>query len=156
MDCQSLQDDLEAVYSWADRINMTFNSDKFEWVRYCVGSNAPPAYHYVGPDKAVISEKADLRDLGVRMSNDLSFNLQRDKVVASAAQMVSWGFRTFTSRGKHVMLVLLRSLVQPHLDYCSQLWSPTSQGQINKIEDVQKSLVSKIQDRGLDGLPTPQ
>ena len=30
------------------------------------------------------------------------------------------------------MMVLLKSLVQPHLDYCSQLWSPSSQGQIDK------------------------
>ena len=43
-----------------------------------------------------------------------------------------------------------KSLVQPHLDYCSQLWSPSSQGHINKLENVQKSLVNKIWDKGLD------
>ena len=50
------------------------------------------------------------------------------------------------------MLVLLKSLVQPHLDYCSQLWCPSSQGHINGIENVQKSLVKQIWDRGLAGL----
>ena len=50
------------------------------------------------------------------------------------------------------MMVLMKSLVQPHLDYCSQLWSPSSQGLINKLEEVQKSLVSKIRDRHLVGL----
>ena len=48
------------------------------------------------------------------------------------------------------MMVLLKSLVQPHLDYCSQLWSPYSQGQIKKLENVQKSLVNKILDMGLE------
>ena len=42
------------------------------------------------------------------------------------------------------MLVILKSLVQPHLDYCCQLWSPPSQYNINMLEDVQKSLVMKI------------
>ena len=44
---------------------------------------------------------------------------------------------------------MFRSLVQPHLDYCSQLWCPSSQQAINKIEGVQKSLVSKIRDSRL-------
>ena len=50
------------------------------------------------------------------------------------------------------MLVLFKSLVQPHMDYCSQLWSPSSQLQINKLESVQRSLISKISDYSLEGL----
>ena len=86
------------------------------------------------------------------MSSDLTFTLQIEKVITTSNQMVGWGLRTFRSRGSHLMLVILKSLVQPHLDYCSQLWSPCSQGLINKIEDVQRSLVSKIWGRNLSGL----
>ena len=50
------------------------------------------------------------------------------------------------------MMVILKSLVQPHLDYCSQLWSPSSQGQINKLEGVQKSLVNRIWDKVLGNM----
>ena len=50
------------------------------------------------------------------------------------------------------MMELMRSLVQPHLDYCSQLWNPSTQSLINKLEGVQKSLVCKIIDRNLEGL----
>ena len=60
--------------------------------------------------------------------------------------------RTFRGRSSYVLLTLFKSLVQPPLDYCSQLWSPTSQSGINKIEQVQKSLVSKITDSRLQGL----
>ena len=48
-----------------------------------------------------------------------------------------------------LLLTILKSLVQPHLDYCSLLWSPDTQGKINAIEKVQKNLLSKIQDRRL-------
>ena len=38
------------------------------------------------------------------------------------------------------------------MDYCSQLWSPGDQTSINKIEDVQRHLLSRIKDRRLHGL----
>ena len=44
------------------------------------------------------------------------------------------------------MLTLMKSLVQPKIDYCSQLCSPTDQGSINKSESVQR------QDHRLHGL----
>ena len=50
------------------------------------------------------------------------------------------------------MLTILKSLVQPKLDYCSQLWSPGDQASINKLEAVQYHLVNRIKDRGLDSL----
>ena len=49
-------------------------------------------------------------------------------------------------------MFLFKSLVQPHLDYCSQLWSPLSQSSINKIEQVQRSLVKQIWDPSMAGL----
>ena len=69
--------------------------------------------------------------------------------MTTASQVAGWGLRTFRTRSRRVMLPLLKSLVQPHLDYCSQLWSPSSQQLINKIEGVQKSLVNRINDKEL-------
>ena len=43
-------------------------------------------------------------------------------------------------------------MVQPTLDYCSQLWSPGDQATINKLESVQRHLVNRIKDRALTGL----
>ena len=50
------------------------------------------------------------------------------------------------------MVTLLKSLVQPKLDYCSQLWSPVDQGSINSLEAVQRHLVDRIQESKLIGL----
>ena len=43
------------------------------------------------------------------------------------------------------MKTLWKSLVQPKIDYCSQLWSPSDQEAINKIESVQRHFTSKVQ-----------
>ena len=69
-----------------------------------------------------------------------------------ASQMIGWGLRTFRGRSSFLLLTMFKSLVQPHLDYCSQLWSPSTQEEINKIESVQKSLVSRIHDGRLRNL----
>ena len=151
-DCEQLQSDLHSIYDWAENINMVFNSAKFEWIRYSVKKDVAPTFSYLGPDSANIEQKDSLRDLGVLLNSDLSFSIQIEKAVSSASQMVGWGLRTFRGRSSYLLLTLFKSLVQPHLDYCSQLWSPSLQSEINKIEQVQKSLVSKINDRRLGGL----
>ena len=43
------------------------------------------------------------------------------------------------------MLVIWKSLIQSRLDYCSQLWSPSSAAEIGKIEDVQRQFTKKIE-----------
>ena len=151
-DCDQLQGDLNRIYSWANQVNMVFNGSKFEWIRYVADSDMATDYQYTGPDQASIKQKNNLKDLGVHLSSDLKFSLQIQKVVSSASQMVGWGLRTFRGRSSYLLLTIFKSLVQPHLDYCSQLWSPTSQGDINKIESVQRSLVSRILDSRLRGL----
>ena len=50
------------------------------------------------------------------------------------------------------MMTILKSLVQPKLDYCSQLWSPSDQTSINQLESVQRHLVNRICDRRLFSL----
>ena len=150
-DCAHLQSDLQSVYSWADTVNMTFNSDKFEWVRYAIDQDSAPPFQYLSPDQSNIEQKDNLRDLGVRLSSDLSFSLQIEKVVTTASQMVGWAMRTFRSRGSYLLITMFKSLVQPHLDYCSQLWCPSLQEQVNKIERVQRSLISRIRDQRLLG-----
>ena len=61
-----------------------------------------------------------------------------------ARDMCSWILRTFSSRSPLLMITLWKSLVQPILDYCSQLWCPIKLGQIKQLEEVQKSFTRKI------------
>ena len=151
-DCSSLQSDLNLIYSWAEEVNMKFNSDKFECLRYFTNQEAAPAFQYLAPDGQPIQVKSNLRDLGVQLSSDLSFTIHIENVITAATKLVGWGLRTFLSRSRSVMLTLLKSLIQPKLDYCSQLWSPSDQKSINKLEAVQHHLVERIRDKRLIGL----
>ena len=63
--------------------------------------------------------------------------------------MAGWALRTFRRRGRGMMLTILRTLVQPRLDYCSQLWSPRDQTSINRLESIQRQFISNIDDSNL-------
>ena len=147
-DCKALQEDLQTIYNWAEKVNMTFNSEKFECVRYWPGTS-PPDFFYQAPDLTKIEEKTQLRDLGVEISSDLKFNDYISNIVTSASMMVGWAMRTFRKRSRATMMTIWKSLVQPKLDYCSQLWSPSDQASIALLEGVQRSFTSKI--AGMEG-----
>ena len=148
-DCQALQDDLSGIYRWAEDVNMVFNSEKFECLRFWPGKTSVPEFVYKSPDGSIIEEKKDLRDLGVQLSSDLSFSIHIQNTVASANQLIGWAMRTFRRRSRLVMMTIWKSLIQSKLDYCSQLWSPVDQLSISKLESVQRHFTSQIS--GLDG-----
>ena len=70
-DCQSLQEDLSSLYSWASEVGMSFNAGKFEHLRF--GSTEENVFQYLAPDGSIIQTKESLRDLGVRIISNLSF-----------------------------------------------------------------------------------
>ena len=98
----------------------------------------------MAPDDVNIAVKSSLRDLGVEVSSDLTFKIHITKTVTAASRLVGWGLRTFRRRGFGLMKTLWKSLIQPKLDYCSQLWSPEDQDSINSIEAVQRHFLSKV------------
>ena len=53
--------------------------------------------------------------------------------------------RTFKSRARLHMLTLWKTQVMCHLDYCSQLWSPSRIGLIQSLEILQKSYFNRIE-----------
>ena len=104
-DCQALQDDLTTVYYWAEDVNMTFNSEKFECIRYWP-INTKPDYINKSSDGSVIEEKDHLRDLGVEMASDLTFSIHISNTVTAANRLVGWALRSFWRRSRLVMLTL--------------------------------------------------
>ena len=131
-DCSSLQSDLGIIYSWASRVNMHFNGDKFECLRFWPSNTSTaPEFEYKGPAGEVIEVKNNLKDLGVHLSSDLSFTFYVEKTVTAASKLAGWGLRIFRRINLSMMKIIWKSLVQPKLDYCSQFWSPGDQDYIN-------------------------
>ena len=149
-DTKALQTDLGSIYKWAEENNMMFNFQKFECLRY--GGNtelkATTKYTTMNGDNITVMDHA--KDLGVTMSSSGTFRQHISNVTNTAYQLSGWVLRTFRTRHRIPMLTLWKSLILSKLDYCSQLWSPTQTGDIQSLEQVQRSFVRRIS--GIDHL----
>ena len=144
-DVHHLQEDLNKVFSWATENNMQFNGEKFELLRYGPNTNLKGTTSLHTENGQVINPEPHVKCLGVHLSDDACFHYHITEAVNKAKRMAGWVLRTFASREREVMLTLWKALVQPALDYCSQLWSPHKKGEIQKLESVQRSFTKQIQ-----------
>lgn len=144
LDVTVLQNDLNLIYEWCDKNNAALNHGKFECLRYGQDESIKASTAYQSNLGTAIKICDSVSDLGVTVTPDACFNAQISKVCASANLKCGWILRTFLSRERLPLLTLWRSLVQPLLDYCCQLWSPAAVGLIQNIERVQASFLKKM------------
>lgn len=147
-DAALLQEDLNTIYSWATKNNMMFNESKFEVLRYGNDISIKENTSY-NTNQGPIEVKNSLCDLGVTVSSEGRFSHHILNITESARRLSGWILRTFTLRDETCLMTLWKSLVLPKLEYCCQLWSPTTIGEIEKLESVQRTFTSKI--RSLSG-----
>ena len=107
-------------------------------------STSVPENQYLLSDTTPIQVKEHLRDLGVELSNNLKFEKHIGNIVTSANRIIGWEMITITMR------TIWKSLVQPRLDYCSQLWSPADQASIGVLEGIQRNFTRMID--GMNGM----
>jgi hypothetical protein len=143
-DAEQLQLDLQQVYQWAISNNMDFNTSKFELLRYGNDQDLKNQTCYKSNMKTTITEKQSVKDLGILMSNSGEFKDHISKVVGTVRDISAWILRSFKSRSPTLMLQLWKSMVIPHLDYCSQIWNPHNVSDIQQLEELQKSYVRRI------------
>ena len=78
------------------------------------------------------------RDLDANVGHDLKWSGHVDRMIGKANRMLDMLKRTFESRDPGLWKDLYVSLVRPHLEYVVQVWNPHLQGDIDKIERVQR------------------
>ena len=145
-DVEKLQDVLNRLYQWQRLNNMSFNSGKFQMIWY--GSNQDLKDNTIlfsNDWLDVISPEYQVKDLGLQMDEDAAFTPQRHQAVLKAKQKAGWVLRTFNCRDQKTMVTLWKSLIRPHLDYCSQLWAPSNQpGALLEVEETLKAFTRRI------------
>ena len=144
-DVINLQEDLYKLHQWSLTNNMVYNGGKFVSIRYGKDIEMKEStLYFSGDTEEIIEEKESIRDLGVIMQNDASFTKQVEKVSAKARQKAGWVQRSFYCKQGWFLRHMWNTLVQPHLDYCSQLWAPCEGQDLQNIEKILKDYTSRI------------
>ena len=113
-DCDLLQQDLEYVIEWSEENNMQLHEDKFELVCYRAPSakvlaEALPfmadVTNYTTPNGTTIDRSPLVRDLGVSMSEELSWTPHINLMVDKARQISSWvlGASEYSETGQRLL-----------------------------------------------------
>jgi len=111
-DTRTLQSNLQTIYNWQKTKNMQFNEKKFELIRYGSNQHIKDTTSYVGPNKTKIEEKLCVKDLGVKMSNNLKFSDHIESICSKVRQKCGWIMRTLHSQDIHIMKTLWNSMMQ--------------------------------------------
>ena len=151
-DITQLQNDLNASILWSKRNNMLLHTDKFEYVCHRSGNSkfleqlpfTKEFFQYDTGSDNQLYPIHQVKDLGVVITEDLSWSPHINTMCDTARRKLSWILSVFNDRSKRIMLTLFKSLVRSILEYCCPLWDPTKIDDIIKIESVQRLFTSKI------------
>ena len=79
-----------------------------------------------------------IKDLGVIIDRDLSFDLHISEKVNKAFQMLGIINRNFADIDEKTFLLLYKAMVRSHLEFAGSVWNPYKISQIKSLKKVQK------------------
>ena len=121
-----------------------------------LGKNNPKANYSMKAADGTnhILEETELeKDLGVQVDNQLKFSQHVQTKVNKANKVLGCLKHTFKYMNKDIFLMLYKSLVRPHLEYASCVWSPHLKRDKDAIERVQRRATKLVPE--LKDLPYP-
>lgn len=133
-----LQRNITNAEGWADVWRMFFHNKKCHHMH--IGNQDTAAKYEMtqGEEKIEIERVKSEKDLGVIMDNKLNFREHITKKVNIANRNLGIIFRTFTFLDKDMFLNLYKSIVRPHIEYATQVWSPMYKKDKILLENVQR------------------
>ena len=134
----SLQEDLNSLYNWS-LTNISFNYAKSVYLKFHSGGQPATDCSFLLHDQP-ISRSHSPQDLGIILSEDLSWSLHYKSIVSKALITLNLLRRVFGTSGSiRVRKLLYLSLVRSKLTYCSPIWRPQQRQHILLLECPTKS-----------------
>jgi hypothetical protein len=103
----------------------------------------PSHDYYV--NKSLLASTVFIKDLGIMLDSNLSFNQHVDFVVSKAQRLLGYVFRTFRSRNPETLIPVYKSLIRPMLEYATPIWNSPAVHHISILERVQKRFTKRLE-----------
>ena len=121
-DVDILQEDLNFVSSWSRLWLLKFNASKCNVMH--LGKGNSNIYTLCNQALGVHSElesTTEQKDLGIWITPEMSSSLHCHKIASNANQILGRLKRTFKYRAASSFMILYKTLVRPHLEYCAPI-----------------------------------
>ena len=142
-DSQSLQKDLDNLTTWSKEWLLHFNPDKCKVMH--IGHKFDTKYYMMDDTRKVELQSVSVeKDLGVFTTDNLKPSLQCQKAAAKARSVLGMVRRNFRKLNVNGFLLVYKSYIRPHLEYCVQAWSPYHQKDIQCLESVQRAATKLV------------
>ena len=149
MDVDNLQMALDNLYRWSIENKLPFNPEKCQVLSFSkqISQNLRVPYRL---GDSIIKFAFQENDLGVLLTTNLDSGAHVSKIIIKANAVLGVLKRTFLHADDELLLLLYKSLVRPLLEYAVQVWCPSKQKDIKRIEAVQRRATRLL--RGCRGL----
>ena len=136
------------LFDWSEQWLMKLNVSKCKVLSLCRNSGRITQNDYgfdiPGQGYVSIEYETTLKDLGVIVDSDLSFDEHVHDKISVANRMLGIIRRNFADLDKFSLVLLYKSLVRSHLEYAGPVWNPHRKGLIKDIESIQKRATKLI------------
>ena len=112
-----------------------------------LGKNNPQSRYYMHKEDGSLHKLESVdeeKDLGVHTDKNLNFTSHCENKINTAMKMLRYIRHTFKYMDEEIFLLLYRSLVRPHLEFCSTVWSPYLKYNKDAVERVQRRATKMV------------
>ena len=135
-DVDILQKVFTSLEKWEKQWQMEFNPSKCHSISFTPLRN--PVTHIYSLHQTRLEKLSSAKYLGVTLSAKLSWSVHVTSIVSKANRALGMIRRNINVAPLQAKSQAYQTLVRPHLEYCSSVWDPHTQTDVNRIEAVQR------------------
>jgi hypothetical protein len=142
-DYQVLLDAVNSVFGWASANQLKISLEKCMVLHFASRGQTNPCRSYV-INGITLPNVSQAKDLGILFSSTLKFSDHCSAITTKAFQRTNLIFRAFSCRDVNFLASMFKTYVRPLVEYCTPVWSPYLDKDINLIERVQRRFTKRI------------
>ena len=133
------------ISSWSKLWLLNFNTTKCSVMHLGKNSNATyTLFNLATNSNTVLQSTTEQKDLGVWTTPTMNFTMHCHKAASKANQALGMIKRNFKYMSNSSLMILYKTFVRPHLEYCAPIWNPHYCRDIDILKRVQRKATKLI------------
>lgn len=139
-----MNDDLSRLYEWLCCNKLSLNYEKTKYMTISLKRNLSNDSNIIEINHNIIERVNKMKYLGVIFDNKLSFNPMIDNIVDKMSKKYFLVKRISAKLNYHTIDLLYKTLLLPHINYCSSILFTVSDSQIYRVQKIQNKYLRML------------